>query len=218
MKAMVDEGKLGVRLWVMLRQPNDALAAESREVPDGRLRRRFPHRPRHQAFDRRRARSARRLAARAVLRQARSDSGDNTTTVETIRETAKLALRARLPALRPRHRRPRQPRDAGHLRRGVQGQNRRRRTPLAGRARAAPQPRRHPAIRQARRDRVDARGPLHLGRPLRPRAPRQEARGRRGLRLAEADEVRGARHQRHRRPGRGRRSDRELLRDRDAGS
>ena len=47
--------------------------------------------------------------------------GRNTTPVDEIRETARLALRARLPALRPRDRRPRQPRDARHLRGGVQG-------------------------------------------------------------------------------------------------
>ena len=41
-----------------------------------------------------------------------------------------------------------------------------------------------------------------------------EARRRRRLRLAEADEVRRGRHQRHRRAGRGRRSDCQLLRDR----
>ena len=40
------------------------------------------------------------------------------------------------------------------------------------------------------------------------------ARAGRGLRLAEADEVRRRRRQRHRRAGRGRRSDRELLRQR----
>ena len=41
-----------------------------------------------------------------------------------------------------------------------------------------------------------------------------EARRGRRLRLAEADEVRRRRHQRHRRAGRGRRPDRQLLRDR----
>ena len=51
--------------------------------------------------------------------------------------------------------------------------------------------------------------------PYVPAAARQQARRRRRLRLAEADEVRRAGHQRHRRPGRGRRSDRQLLRDRE---
>ena len=37
-KAMIDEGKMNVRLWMMLRMGNQSLAAEPREVQDHRLR------------------------------------------------------------------------------------------------------------------------------------------------------------------------------------
>ena len=72
MKKMVDEGKMGVRLWVMVRQPNADDRAEARAVQDDRLRRRPSHGARDQEADRRRARLARRLAAGALRRQARS--------------------------------------------------------------------------------------------------------------------------------------------------
>ena len=52
---------------------------------------------------------------------------------------------------------------------------RRERPALARRARAAPQPRRHPAVRPARRDRGDAGRALHVGRALRAGAPRRRA-------------------------------------------
>ena len=88
MKKMVDEGKIGVRLWVMIRQANETIAPKLAAVQDDRLRQRAPDRPRDQEVDRRRARPARRLAARALLRQAgvvrardhegRRDRGDRT--------------------------------------------------------------------------------------------------------------------------------------------
>ena len=53
-------------------------------------------------------------------------------------------------------------------------------------------PRRHPALREARRHRVDARHPRHLGRALRARPPWRRARGRGRLCVAEADRRRGA--------------------------
>ena len=214
LKAMADAGKLGVRLWVMLRQPNDALRqnlAKYRMVDygDGFLTvRGIKH-----SIDG--ALGPRGAWLLEPYSDKPSDSGDNTTNVETIRETAKLALEHNyqlcVHAIGDRANRE----TLDIFEEAFKGRNRRR-PPLAGRARAASQPRRHPAIRQARCDRVDARSPLHLGRPLRPRPPRQEARGRRGLRVAEADEIGGARHQRHRRTRGGRRSDRELLRDGDA--
>ena len=38
MKKMVDEKKIGVRLWVMIRQPNAVIGPKLAAVPDGRLR------------------------------------------------------------------------------------------------------------------------------------------------------------------------------------
>ena len=70
MKQMIDEGKIGVRLWIMIRDEQPGAGRQPREVPDGRLRQRPPDRSRDQAIDRRRARLARRVAARAVRRQA----------------------------------------------------------------------------------------------------------------------------------------------------
>ena len=71
MKAMVDEGKLGVRLWVMVRAGRSRSAqklAQYRMIDygNGHLTVRAI-----KTFDRRRARLARRVAARAVHRQAR---------------------------------------------------------------------------------------------------------------------------------------------------
>ena len=137
MKAMVDEGKLGVRLWVMVRAGIEQRGAEARAVPDGRLRQRPPDRPRHQAIDRRRARLARRVAARAVRRQARQHRPEHDAGRRRFAKTRELAHAARISALRPRDRRPRQPRDAEHLRGGVQGESRQEGSPLARRARAA---------------------------------------------------------------------------------
>ena len=70
MKRVVDEGKLPLRVWMMLRE--DATQARRRhaEIPRRQLRRQAVHRPRDQTADRRRARLARRLDARAVRRSA----------------------------------------------------------------------------------------------------------------------------------------------------
>ena len=76
----------------MLRDDNEALRREPGEVPDDRLRRRLPDRPRDQARDRRRARFARRVAARAVRRQAGRHRPQHDAASPTIRETAKLAI------------------------------------------------------------------------------------------------------------------------------
>ena len=91
LKAMADAGKLGVRLWVMLRQPNDALRqnlAKYRMVDygDGFLTvRGIKH-----SIDG--ALGPRGAWLLEPYSDKLSDSGDNTTNVETIRETAKLAL------------------------------------------------------------------------------------------------------------------------------
>ena len=116
-------------------------------------------------------------------------TGLNTTPVDDDSRDRGPGDAARLSALRARDRRPRQPRDAEHLRRGVQGEPDEEGSALARRARAAPQPGRHPALRPARRHCLDAGRPLHVGRALRAGAARRQARGRRRLRLAEADEV-----------------------------
>ena len=90
-KAMVDEGKLGVRLWIMLRQPNDALRqnlAKYRMVDyaDGYLTvRGIKH-----SIDG--ALGPRGAWLLEPYSDKPDDSGDNTTPADTIRETAKLAL------------------------------------------------------------------------------------------------------------------------------
>ena len=91
LKAMADAGKLGVRLWVMLRQPNDALRqnlAKYRMVDygDGFLTvRAIKH-----SIDG--ALGPRGAWLLEPYSDKPSDSGDNTTKVDTIRETAKLAI------------------------------------------------------------------------------------------------------------------------------
>ena len=80
-----------------------------------------------QAAHRRRARIARRLAARAVRRPADQHRPQHRHGRGHRRDGAPRH-RERLPAQRARDRRPRQPRDAEHLRGGVQGASRHRRT------------------------------------------------------------------------------------------
>ncbi len=70
----------------------------------------------------------------------------------------------------------------------------------------------HPALRPPRRHRVDAGHPRDVRRHLRARTPRPEARRGRRVRLAEAEENGRGHRQRHRRAGRGHRSDSVLLR------
>ena len=180
MKQMVDEGAMGVRLWVMVREGNEAEAPTSREVPDDRLRRRPPHRARHQASDRRRARVARRVAARALLRQAGKHRAEHDVGGLDSRDSA-ARDRQRLSVVRPRHRRSRESRNLEHLRGGVQGEPRQEGSSLAHRARAAPQRCRHPSLRPARRHRVDAGRALHVGRPVRAGAARQTGARRKAL-------------------------------------
>ncbi len=93
---------------------------------------------------------------------------------------------------------PGEPRAAEPLRGGVQGRARHEVAALARRARAAPEPQRHPPVRGARRHSRDAGRALHVGCALRAGAPRAEARRRRRVRLAEADEDRRGDLERHR--------------------
>jgi hypothetical protein len=91
MRTMVDEGKLGVRLWIMIRQGNEALRqnlAKYRMVDygDGFLTvRAIKH-----SIDG--ALGSRGAWLLEPYSDKPTDSGDNTTPVATIRETAKLAL------------------------------------------------------------------------------------------------------------------------------
>ena len=189
MKKMVDEGKIGVRLWVMVRQPNATIAPRLAQYKmidygDGHLTVRAIKKQIDGALG---SRGAWLLAPYA---DKPGSSGLETTPVAEIDETAPHRDAERLPVVRARDRRPRQPRDARHLRARLQGQSREEGSALARRARAAHQRAGHPALREDRGDRVDAGHPLHVRRALRPRAPRRRARARGGLRLAEADEDR----------------------------
>jgi predicted amidohydrolase YtcJ len=91
MKAMIDEGKLGVRLWIMIRQGNDALRANLAkyrmvDYGNGHLTvRGIKH-----SIDG--ALGSRGAWLLEPYSDKPDDSGDNTTPVPTIRETAKLAL------------------------------------------------------------------------------------------------------------------------------
>ena len=78
MKQMVDEGALGVRLWVMIRAAERRHRPEAGAVPHDRLRRRAAHRARNQEADRRRARIARRVDARSRTPTSPDSTGLNT--------------------------------------------------------------------------------------------------------------------------------------------
>ena len=91
MKAMVDEGKMGVRLWVMLRQPNQTLAANLAKY------RMIDYGSGHLTVRAIKHSIDGALGSRgAWLLEPYSDKPDstglNTTPAETIRETAKLAI------------------------------------------------------------------------------------------------------------------------------
>ncbi|MEX1128867.1 MAG: amidohydrolase [Vicinamibacterales bacterium] len=91
MKTMIDEGKIGVRLWIMIRQPNTALRANLAkyrmvDYGDGFLTvRAIKH-----SIDG--ALGSRGAWLLEPYSDKPDDSGDNTTPVPTIEETAKLAL------------------------------------------------------------------------------------------------------------------------------
>ena len=191
-KKVAAEGKLGVRLWVMIRDTSERMATSlaAYRLIDG-YDRHLTVRAIKQ-HHRRRPRLARGVAPRALLGPA-VEHGPQHHSGRDGRGDRQARHGQRLPALRARHRRPRQPREAQHLRGRLQGQPRQEGRALAHRARAAPEPRRHPALRTARRDRVHAGDPLHVGRGLRARPAGRAAIRRRRLRLAEADEVRRGR-------------------------
>ena len=214
MKTMVDEGKIGVRLWIMIRENNAALAqnlAKYRMVDYGGGH--LTVRAIKHSID-----GA--LGSRgAWLLEPYSDKPDSTGLNTTHR---RRHCRDRALALQHDYQMcvhaigDRANRETLDIFEQAFKANpgRPARSAVARGARAAPQPVRHSALRPAWRDRVDAGHPLHLGRAVRARTARPEAGGRRGVRLAEADEERRDREQWHRRARRGRRSDRELLRDR----
>ena len=91
MKAMIDEGKIGVRLWVMIRQPNTALRANLAKYrmvdhADGFLTvRAIKH-----SIDG--ALGSRGAWLLEPYSDKPDDTGDNTTPVPTIEETATLAM------------------------------------------------------------------------------------------------------------------------------
>ena len=68
LKRMAEDGRLRMRLWVMVRDDNALAAGAPLQVPVRRLGSRLPDGARDQAADRRRARLARRLAACALCR------------------------------------------------------------------------------------------------------------------------------------------------------
>ena len=122
MKQMIDEGKINVRLWIMLRMNNQALAAnlaKYRMVDYGNG---FLTVREHQEIDRWCARPERGVAARAVRRQARRHRSQHH---ERRRDSGSVEAGhpARLPDVRPRHRRSREPGDPEHLRGDHQGQS-----------------------------------------------------------------------------------------------
>ena len=214
MKAMVDEGKLNVRLWMMVRAGNKIAAqklAQYRMIDYGNGH--LTVRAIKQSID-----GA--LGSRgAWLLEPYSDKPDstglNTTPVDEIREAADLAMQHGyqlcVHAIGDRANRETLNIFEEAFKANPDKKDLRWRVEHAQHLHPADIPR----FGAARRHRVDAGRPLHVGRALRARAARAEARRGRRLRLAEADEVRRRRHQRHRRAGRGRRSDRELLRDRE---
>ena len=130
-KKVAAEGKLGLRLWVMIRDSNERMAQRLAAYSSRRRLRQAPDRPRHQAHARRRARLARRVAARALLGPALEHRARDDTAGHRRRRRPGSPWQQRLPALRPRHRRPRQPRDPGPLRGGDEGQPRQEGRPLA---------------------------------------------------------------------------------------
>ena len=213
MKQMVDEGKMGVRLWVMVRQGNEAIApklAQYRMIGYGNGH--LTVRAIKKSIDG--ALGPRGAWLLAPYSDKPESTGLETTKVAEIEETARLAMQhgyqLAVHAIGDRANRETLDIFERAFKANPAKKDLRWRVEHAQHISAAG----HSALRQAGRDRLDGRDPLHVGRPLRPRAPRPRRAPGRGLRVAEADEVRRRHRQRHRRAGRGRRSDRELLRER----
>ena len=215
-REFADQDKLGLRLYVMLSEENPALAGGMDKYRmigygGGHLTVRAIKRYMDGALGSRGA-----WLLEPYARSARQRPASIPTPVSEIAETARLRIEHGLPAVRPRHRRPGQPRDAGHLRAGLQGAPGKEGPPLAHRARPAPQ--RGPTSRaSARSASIAAMQGIHCTSD----APYVLAR----LGPARAEEgayvwqklmkTGGVVSQRHRRPGGGRRSDRRLLRHGD---
>ena len=124
MKRVVDEGKLPLRVWMMLREDAGPARRRHAEVPRSsttatsgspcaRIKRAIDG-----ALG---SRGAWMLEPYADLP---STSGMNTDSLDDIRHDRGAGDQERLPDGGPRHRRPRQPRDAEHLRGGVQAASR----------------------------------------------------------------------------------------------
>ncbi len=214
-RKMAEEGTLGVRLYVMIGETNRALAARGAAyrmigAADNHLTVRAIKRFMDGALG---SHGAWLLEPYADLP---GSTGMNTDPLPDISETAKFAIengfQLCIHAIGDRANREvlniyeeafkAHPRQDGRA--------------LARRARPAPRPGRHPALRPARRHRLDAGRPLHVGRAVGAQADRREE-GRGGrLRLAEAHRLRRRHRQRHGRARRARRPDARLLRRRDA--
>ena len=166
LKKLEAEGALPVRLYVMVRRESNAAMDRSCRSTSCRCEGDdYPHRALHQAADRRRARLARRVAARAVRRSAR-ERGSTLETPEDIEGTADVAIKhgfqVNTHAIGDRANR--EVLDIYEQR--VQGESGQEGSALAHRARAAHRPGRRSALRAARRDRGDAghRTPRPTGR------------------------------------------------------
>ncbi len=180
---------MDVRLWVMLREPNDALAANlaryrTIDYGNGFLTVRAIKKSIDGAL------GSRGAWLLEPYSDKPGDTGRNTSTVEDVTRDGAARDAARLSAVRSCDRRSREPRNAEYLRGGVQGERRTRRmlrwrVEHAQHLNAADIPR----FGKARGHRVDAGHSLHVRRAIRAGAPGTGARRGRRLRLAEADEV-----------------------------
>ena len=174
-KKLADQGKLSVRLYVMLSENAARLAERGAQYRMVDAAQRSPDRAHDQAADGRRARLARRVAARAVRRPADEHRPQHRGARGDEGRPCECAIANGFQVRDPRDRRPRQPRDAQRLRGDVQGAPRQEGRALAHHARAAHRRRRHPALRRARRHRHHAGHPLHVGRALRAGAARRRS-------------------------------------------
>ena len=214
LKKMIDEGRINVRLWIMLNANNEALAANLEnyrtiDYNDGFLTVRAIKRQIDGALGPR----------GAWLLEPYSDKPDdigrNTTPLADIRETAKLAMKYGyqlcVHAIGDRANRETLNIFEEAFKANPDKKDVRWRVEHAQHLASS----RHPALRQARGHRVHAGGARDVGCALCARAAWRQTRARGRLRLAEADEIRRSRDERHRRPGGGPRPDRRLLRDRE---
>ena len=174
MKKVVDEGKLPLRVWMMLRGPSpDQLAVE---MPKNRVinygDKRFTVRAVKRAADG--ALGSRGAWMLEPYTDLPSTSGMNTDSLDDIRKTAEQAIlngyQVAIHGIGDRGNRESLDIYEADVQSASRGE--RQAAPVAHRARAASQPRRHPALRAAGRDRVDGGHSLHVGRAVRARAAR----------------------------------------------